>query len=113
MEAGQFPADLRHPATSLFLESGSRVDRTEFTRVMLQELDALYTDFLENGYGPARSEWLVRSELAGATVTVTDNGLTRTGRVAGIDEYGALLFDTGEQILSGDVTLGGALAAGN
>jgi len=113
MSADQFPPELRHPASSLFLESGAKVDRTEFARVMLQELDSLYAVFLEEGYAPARREWLERSRLAGAMVTVTDNGSVRTGRVSGIDDYGALLLDTGEQILSGDVTLGGKLAAGN
>lgn len=113
MSAEQFPAELRHPATSLFLESGERVDRTEFARVMLQELDALYAVFLQEGYAPARREWLERSKLAGEMITVTDNGCVRSGRVSGIDEYGALLLDSGEQILSGDVTLGGALAAGH
>lgn len=113
MRAEQFPKDLRHPATSLFLESGAKVDRTEFALILIQELDRLYTDFLEKGYDPARSEWLERSNLAGAIVTVTDNGAVRTGRVDGIDEYGALLLDSGEKILAGDVTLGGPLAAGN
>ena len=113
MSAEQFPEELRHPATSLALESGAKVDRTQFAKVMLQELDSLYAVFLEKGYAPARREWLERSSLAGALVTVTDNGSVRTGRVSGIDEYGALLLDTGEQILSGDVTLGGICAAGN
>jgi len=113
MKAEQFPQELRHPATSLLLESGARVDRTEFARVLLQELDSLYAVFLEVGYEPARKEWLERSRLAGAMITVADNGTVRTGIVSGIDEYGALLLDNGEQILSGDVTLGGNLAAGN
>lgn len=113
MSAAQFPEELRHPATSLALESGAKVDRTEFAKVMLQELDSLYALFLQEGYAPARREWLERSSLAGALVTVTDNGSVRSGRVSGIDEYGALLLDTGEQILSGDVTLGGNCAAGN
>ena len=105
MDAAQFPAELRHPATSLFLETGSRVDRTEFARVLLEELDTLYAVFLEQGYDPARQEWLERSRLAGALVTVTDNGTVRRGRVSGIDAYGALLLDSGEQILAGDVVI--------
>lgn len=113
MAAGQFPEELRHPATSLFLEAGGKIDRSEFARVLLEELDSLYTVFLEAGYAPARREWLERSNLDGTVVTVTDNGLSRVGRVCGINEYGALLLDSGEQILSGDVTIGGTLAAGN
>lgn len=105
MQAAQFPAELRHPATSLFLETGSRVDRTEFARTLLEELDQLYAVFLAQGYDPARREWLERSRLAGALVTVTDNGSARSGRVSGIDEYGALLLDSGAQILAGDVVI--------
>ena len=107
MAQEQFPADLRHAATSLFIESGVKVDRNLFARVMLQELDNLYAKFLAEGYAPSRKEWLERSRLEGAMVTVTDNNSVRSGRVTGIDEYGALLLDTGEQILSGDVVIGG------
>ena len=107
MTQEQFPDDLRHAATSLFIESGLKVDRNLFTRVMLQELDTLYAKFLAEGYAPARKEWLARSRLEGTMVTVTDNNSVRCGRVTGIDEYGALLLDTGEQILSGDVVIGG------
>jgi biotin-(acetyl-CoA carboxylase) ligase len=39
-------------------------------------------------------------------VTVTDSGSLKKGRVVGIDGFGALLLDTGEQILSGDVVIG-------
>jgi len=107
MTQEQFPDNLRHPATSLLIESGVKVDRTCFARVLLQELDSLYVIFLREGYAPARNEWLERSRLAGAMVTVTDNNIVRCGRVTGIDEYGALLLDSGEQILSGDVVIGG------
>jgi len=107
MTQEQFPDNLRHPATSLFIETGVKVDRICFARVLLQELDSLYTTFLREGYAPARREWLERSRLAGSMVTVTDNNVVRSGRVAGIDEYGALLLDSGEQILSGDVVIGG------
>jgi len=113
MTRDQFPDNLRHAATSLFIESGVKVERNFFARVMLQELDSLYVTFLSDGYAPARREWLERSWLEGAMVTVTDSNSVRSGRVTGIDEYGALLLDTGEQILSGDVVIGGQLAAGN
>lgn len=113
MTREQFPADLRHPATSLLIEGGAIIDRTEFARVLFEELDDLYAVFLSEGYAPARKEWLERSRLDGALVTVTDNGLQRSGRVTGIDEFGALLLDSGEQILSGDVVIGGEFASCN
>jgi BirA family biotin operon repressor/biotin-[acetyl-CoA-carboxylase] ligase len=109
MTAEQFPPDLRHPATSLFLESGVKVRRAEFARCLLEELDNVYGAFLREGYGPVRTEWLRRSRLAGEPVTVTDNGRVTSGRVRGIDEYGALLLEGDDglvvQVLSGDVRL--------
>lgn len=107
MTPEQFPDDLRHPATSLLIESGEMINRTAFTVVMLQELDSLYATFINQGYAPVRQEWLQRSRLEGVLVTVTDNNRVQRGRVTGIDEYGALLLDSGEQILAGDVVIGG------
>ena len=109
MTTDQFPADLRHPATSLFIESGIKVRRTDFARCLLQELDAVYGVFLRDGYGPVRREWLERSRLAGESVTVSDNGRMTSGKVLGIDEYGALLLEREDgsmlQVLAGDVRL--------
>jgi BirA family transcriptional regulator, biotin operon repressor / biotin---[acetyl-CoA-carboxylase] ligase len=105
MGTEQFPVDLRHPATSLFIETGKTVSRTAFTRVLLEELDDLYREFIREGYAPVRKEWLKKSRLEGALVTVTDGGSQRSGRVRGIDEYGALILESGEQILSGDVVI--------
>jgi len=105
MQAEQFPADLRHPATSLFIETGKTISCTVFTRALLEELDDLYREFIREGYAPVRKAWLEKSRLEGAFVTVTDNGLSRSGRVRGIDEYGALILENGEQILSGDVVI--------
>ena len=81
------------------------VSRSAFARALLEELDALYREFIEEGYAPVRKAWLEKSRLEGAYVTVTDGGSSRSGRVRGIDEYGALILESGEQILSGDVVI--------
>ncbi|MEI6207271.1 MAG: biotin--[acetyl-CoA-carboxylase] ligase [Desulfuromonadales bacterium] len=108
MTADQFPDDLRHPATSLLLESGSKVVRTSFADIMLQELDTLYTDFLTFGFAPVRQEWQRRCNANGRRVVVCEAGTeVASGMFAGIDEDGALLLQTGkgttERIVSGDV----------
>jgi BirA family biotin operon repressor/biotin-[acetyl-CoA-carboxylase] ligase len=109
MAREQFPVDLRTPATSLLLETGTAVGRSSFATVMLREIDDLYDQFLSSGYGPVRAEWLTRSRLAGEMVGVSDGGRERQGRVVGLDEYGALLLETAdgqrEQVLSGDVRI--------
>lgn len=108
MVAGQFPPDLRAPATSLLLQQGRPVSRVRFAACMLAALDRLYGDFLAHGFGPVREEWQRRCNAAGREVVVSEGGneLAR-GMFAGIDGDGALLLrlpdGVEERILSGDV----------
>lgn len=110
MTLEQFPDDLRHPATSLLLESGRPVDRARFASTMLNELDKLYADFLLHGFAPVREEWQKRCNANGRRVLVSDAGAERiSGIFAGIDGDGALLLrsddGTVERIVNGDVRL--------
>lgn len=109
MTREQFPDDIRHPATSLSLELGSPVDRCAVARALLKSLDELYEVFLTQGYRPIRNEWLQRSNMLHRRVRIDMNDRTLTGKVTGIDEYGALLIEcaggTQEKILAGDVTI--------
>jgi BirA family biotin operon repressor/biotin-[acetyl-CoA-carboxylase] ligase len=108
MTQAQFPADLRSPATSLLLEQGLPVNRAQFAARMLGELDRLYTDFLQHGFGPVRDEWQQRCNANGREVVVSEAGVeTVRGMFDGIDGDGALMLrfpdGTVERILSGDV----------
>ncbi len=108
MRAGQFGTDLRHPATSIMIESGKRVCRPDFAATMLNELDRLYAEFRVHGFGPVREEWQRRCNAHGREVTVCDGDAeTARGTFAGIDDYGALLVrgcdGSVTRILSGDV----------
>lgn len=109
MRPEQFPQDLRHPATSLFIEGGVEVDRTLVLRTILAELDRLYGLYLDEGYAPVRREWLELCNVMQRRVRVSNNDAGFTGIAIGIDEYGALLVrrdDGGEErVLSGDVRL--------
>ncbi len=109
MDREQFPGDLRHPATSLFLEEGKPVSRLEFTRALLEALDDLYDIYLDSGYGPVREEWLTRCDFLGRKVRITFQENNILGTATGIDEEGALLVklpDGGvERVLAGDVTI--------
>lgn len=100
---------LRHPATSLLEEGGEEVDRLQFTRVLLEELDQLYDNFLVEGDGPVRAEWLARSAIKGRSVRVSQQNREFRGVVQGVDSFGALLVllsdGTLETVLSGDVAL--------
>ncbi|HIJ87707.1 MAG TPA: biotin--[acetyl-CoA-carboxylase] ligase [Desulfuromonadales bacterium] len=100
MAAGQFPDDLRHPATSLLIESGRGVDRSRFTAAMLSELDRLYSGFLVHGFGPVREEWQRRCNANGRQVVVSDSGTECSGGMfAGIDADGSLLLRSDDMVL--------------
>jgi len=100
---------LRHPATSLLEAGGVKVNRAEFTRTLLRELDRLYDRFLQEGEGPVRAEWLERSAIRGRSVRVSQGNREFSGVVQGVDSFGALLVQladgTVETVLSGDVSL--------
>jgi len=108
MTAGQFPPDLRHPATSILLETGRPVARARFAAILMGELDRLYGEFRTDGFGPVREEWQQRCNAHGRELAVSDGGADVVrGLFAGIDGSGALLVAGAdgriERILSGDV----------
>jgi BirA family transcriptional regulator, biotin operon repressor / biotin---[acetyl-CoA-carboxylase] ligase len=109
MKRGQFPEGLRHPATSLFLETGKPINRADFTRALLEALDLLYGAYLDHGYGPVREEWLARCNFLGSRVRISFLDKELTGTAKGIDEEGALLVERPdgmvERVLAGDVTI--------
>lgn len=109
MGSEQFPQDLRHPATSLLIEKGVSVSRVDFTRTLLTALDMLYDDYLCNGFGAIRQEWLSRSTVQGRRVRVSFGKGETEGIVVGVDDDGALLLKRGnsapERVLAGDVTI--------
>lgn len=109
MSREQFPEGLRQPASSLALECCATVDRREFTRTLLSELDTLYDGYLRDGFAAVRDEWLARSMVMGKRVRVSFGEGESSGEVAGIDADGALLLRKGdgslERVLAGDVTV--------
>jgi BirA family biotin operon repressor/biotin-[acetyl-CoA-carboxylase] ligase len=110
MTADQFPTDLRYPATSLLLASGTPVDRNRFMTILLNELDQLYQEFLCHGFTSIREEWQLRCNAHGRRVAVSDGGADSVeGEFAGIDPDGALLLRSDDtklhRITCGDVRI--------
>jgi BirA family biotin operon repressor/biotin-[acetyl-CoA-carboxylase] ligase len=107
MRAEQFPVGLRYPATSLAMVAGQPVSRLEFTRTLLQETDALYEIYLEQGSAPILSAWAELCDLTGKAVHVDCNELQVEGTMIGLGDDGALLVRTAtgkiESVYAGDV----------
>ncbi len=107
MRQEQFPDDLRYPATSLALASGSEVSRLLFARTLLQQLDAFYGQYRTQGFRPILQAWQEYFVLTGQLVEVDCQGRVVCGRVTGLDDDGALLLRLAdgrqERVLAGDV----------
>ncbi len=70
MTAEQFPAGILYPATSVLLETGEAIERTEYIRCLLNKLDQYYSEFLVEGFVPIRRRWEALCELMNADLTV-------------------------------------------
>ncbi|MDK2847916.1 MAG: BirA family transcriptional regulator [Desulfuromonadales bacterium] len=107
MQAGQFPDDLRYPATSLLLETGRRVSRLDFVRCLLRHMDRLYSLYLAQGFQPVLAAWQQYFHLVGCMVEVDCQNRRVVGCVQGLDSDGALLLELAdggrERVLAGDV----------
>ncbi len=108
MDSGQFPADLRYPATSLMLELGASVERVELARELYRQLDSLYRLYCERGFAPVRLAWEALFAMLGCEVAVDCGGQEFRGVVGGINGDGALLLNLADgavqEIYAGDVT---------
>ncbi len=107
MQPGQFPDDLRYPATSVAIEKGSPVSRLAFARSLFRHLDSFYQAYLEQGVTPVLRAWEELCDVVGKRVSVDCQSQVFRGVVEGLDPDGALLLRTDEgpleKILAGDV----------
>ena len=89
--------------TSLALETGKQIDRTQFAQSVLESLD-LYLDKQKNyGFSSLRSEWLGVHAWQGREVVLSAGNELVRGRIAGIGEKGeiCLLVDGQERLFIG------------
>ena len=109
IERDAFDPEFRGLATSLGTETGKRLVREEVAVTLFAALDCWYKRFLNEGFSPVREAWLSLSELEGQKIRVLFQGEEREGRVAGIDQDGALLLCDDQGVLmritAGDATM--------
>ncbi|TCI37261.1 biotin--[acetyl-CoA-carboxylase] ligase [Exiguobacterium sp. SH4S7] len=87
------PTDLVHRATSIKLETGVALRRSEVLADLLAELETEYDALLESGFGPVRDNWLENAAYLNEEVTLTASGESKRGIMRGISEQGALLLE--------------------
>jgi BirA family biotin operon repressor/biotin-[acetyl-CoA-carboxylase] ligase len=107
MPASGFTGAIDQPWTDLHSRLPG-VSRSHLASLVLDALIEHLDRFAAQGFEPFRNRWRRLDCLQGQWVEVDRAGGRIRGRAAGIDDYGALLLQDGEQILklhSGEVSL--------
>ena len=114
INAGQeeFPEELKKKATSLYLETGIGIDRSEVLAAVVHAMDEYYRIFLETGdLSRLKAEYEKHLVNLGQEVVVTAASGDDRGVCLGIDKTGELLLQmedkTIKRIVSGEVSVRG------
>ena len=91
-ESTDFPRELRNKATSIKIETGMVIDRTEFFLDIRERLIKAYRLFETEGFTPFRKSWIKYNETLGRKVTVKWAGGSLTGIAIDLSVTGNLLI---------------------
>jgi BirA family biotin operon repressor/biotin-[acetyl-CoA-carboxylase] ligase len=101
--------DIRETATSMRREAKRSFSRVELVKKLLQELEALYVDYLEQGFAPVKTLWRDMSHTLGREVRVELMDRSIEGLAVDIDASGCLVVRTGDgrnvTVSAGDVSV--------
>jgi BirA family biotin operon repressor/biotin-[acetyl-CoA-carboxylase] ligase len=106
--AADMPSDIRSIATSVRIENGSRVSRSDLLCSLLHHFESSYDTLQRDGFKPIMAQWREMSDIIGRPVYVDVLDVRHTGIVEAVDDDGVLILkdDNGRRhrIFSGDVT---------
>lgn len=106
--ARQMPAAIRGQATSMQIQKGRSLSRTELLCDLLQNFEDCYEQLKKEGFGPIMEQWRRMSDIIGRQVHVDVMGTQHRGTVAAVDDDGVLILEDADgrtrRIFSGDVT---------
>jgi BirA family biotin operon repressor/biotin-[acetyl-CoA-carboxylase] ligase len=92
-----FPSELQEIATSLFIEKGEKVSRSDLIKGIFMNLEKLYLLYLEEGFLPIKLLWEGYAISIGRKITArtlsnsiigTAQGITDDGVLIMVDEHG-------------------------
>ena len=111
-----FPPELAATATSLTLAAGRTFSRVHLLQAWLEEFEALYGRFLNQGFPEILEEWKGAAVTLGKMVTVRQGPREISGQALDVAPDGALLLRTanGEmvRVTSGEITPGSSAEPG-
>ncbi|GGB33319.1 biotin--[acetyl-CoA-carboxylase] ligase [Virgibacillus dakarensis] len=87
----ELPADIRHKATSLAIETGRTWDTQKLIQRILLTFEQAYDHYLKNGFLEVKHKWESYGFKIGETIRIKTMRETWRARFMGIAEDGALL----------------------
>lgn len=104
-----YPEEIRDIATSLFIESGEKVNRASMIKVLLEKLEYLYDLYIKEGFYPIKLLWESYAISIGKMITARMLQGNLYGKAIGITDDGVLMVEDkkGEihHIYSADIEL--------
>lgn len=95
------------PATSIFIETGQKMDVENVLGLLLDELSAWIEKWKDGGFSAIREEWIDLCDNIGTEISVlTADGKTQTGIFEDIGQNGQVLLRAGnllKEIWAGDI----------
>ena len=79
--------------TSLFVETGKKVDCNEFLNILLNDFFEGYNEFLERGFEFIKHDYLAHAMFIDKEVAVQVFDETKSGIVKSVDDNGALVLE--------------------
>lgn len=109
MQSADFDPSLGDTATSLREEAKRMFSRVEVAVKLFDNISKYYDIFTSSGFAPIKEKWLCYSPMVGRDCEVLSGHDLLRGKVAGIDDGGALVMvdDDGraQRILAGDASI--------
>jgi BirA family biotin operon repressor/biotin-[acetyl-CoA-carboxylase] ligase len=109
LSKGDLPQTLSKTATSLMIESGSKVHRPTLAAAVINQLDSDYKTLSKGNFTIIAEEWERFCETIGKNVTIHVGDRIIKGRAEAVDTDGSLMVRTQhgrlERVIGGDVTL--------
>ncbi|WP_044336372.1 biotin--[acetyl-CoA-carboxylase] ligase [Rossellomorea aquimaris] len=102
-----FPDELQTIATSLAIEQGNTLSRSEMVQKVLERIEALYSIYMKEGFTPIKLLWESYAISIGKKIRARTINGTIEGKALGITDEGVLKIEdstgTVHQIYSADI----------
>lgn len=95
--SNEFNHDIKSIATSLLIETGHTYHKQAIIQAILTHFEMIYHDYLINGFGPIKQQWLPYAYRLGDMIRYTINGEDNHGIFLGIDNDGSLIIEDEQQ----------------